>query len=66
MRGPTLQNAGFHLANQITTEVQAVKTDLQKVQDSINDNQSVLQELVNHIGSTETQKHSIKGGRVGW
>ena len=58
MRGPTLRSAGFHQANLITTEVQAVKNYLQKVQNSINDNQSVLQELVNYIGSSETPKTS--------
>ena len=53
VRGPTLKRAGFHEANALTNEVQEVKSDLQKVQSSIDDNQSVLQELVNHIGAQD-------------
>ena len=58
VRGPSMKRAGFHQANQISSEVQDMKSDLRKVQSSIDESQSVLQELVHHIGSQITPKTS--------
>ena len=59
MIGSLIRDAGFHQVNQITEEIQDVEQNIQTMQEAqlsvlvaIKDNQTMMSQVVNHIGQT--------------
>ena len=50
VRGPTMQQAGYHQANMLSDEVRAVRNELGTLQTSILENNNVLQQVAMNIG----------------
>ena len=57
MRGPIMQEAGFHQANKISSEIQDVKNNIETMQEAqrsvlsaIEENQNMMSHVANHIG----------------
>ena len=59
IRGASMQDVGFHQANQISSEIQDVKDNIETMQEAqrsvltaIEENQTMMTQVANHIGNT--------------